>query len=90
MRCIAGSYAELHCECEVSVVLLLMLIDPHPLKTKKEFSQVLQKYTWSGNKEGERRANHMNDELFILLQSFVVSFRNNNFFHSRDESVNTR
>ena len=57
-------------------MLLLMLIDPHPLKIKPEFSEVLQKYTWAEatSEQAGNSFNRMSEDLFLLLQSVVVSF----------------
>ena len=53
-----------------------MLIDPHPLKIKPEFSEVLQKYTWAEatSEQAGNSFNRMSEDLFLLLQSVVVSF----------------
>jgi len=51
-----------------------MLIDPHPLKIKHTFSEVLQKYTWAetNSEQYGNTFNRMNEDLFLLMQSVVV------------------
>ncbi|XP_076809063.1 40-kDa huntingtin-associated protein-like [Clavelina lepadiformis] len=72
-----GQYAKLHCDCEIQMILLLMLLNPHPLKIVSGYSQILQKYTWTCSENTVLKNgfsnNGMDPELFTLMQSFVMA-----------------
>lgn len=70
---IAALYSTLRTECETTVVLLMMLLNPHPLHIKKQYSSILQKYVWSEEKvDCCQSASEENENFFILMQSLVV------------------
>ena len=59
-------------ECEVTLVLLLMLIQPSPQRIRPEHSKTLEKYAWECNDENMAAA-FLSEDMFLLLQSLVMA-----------------
>nr|CAB3244099.1 factor VIII intron 22 protein [Phallusia mammillata] len=70
----AGAYLSSQNQCETTVVLLILLLNPHPLHIREQHSTILQKYIWS---EGQDALHHStpckNDDCFMLMQSLVIA-----------------
>jgi tetratricopeptide (TPR) repeat protein len=77
---VIGAYRDILVRCEVSRVLLLMLLQPTAQKIRPEHAQTLEKYSWQC-KEEDIAASHFTEDLFLLLQSVVMACQ------SRDAEV---
>ncbi|CAH6779839.1 LOW QUALITY PROTEIN: 40-kDa huntingtin-associated protein-like [Phodopus roborovskii] len=71
-----GAFADVLVRCEVSRVLLLLLLQPPPAKLLPEHAQTLEKYSWEafdGHGQGQDSSGQLPEELFLLLQSLVMA-----------------
>ncbi|KAH0517215.1 Factor VIII intron 22 protein [Microtus ochrogaster] len=69
-----GAFADILVRCEVSRVLLLLLLQPPPAKLLPEHAQTLEKYSWEAfDSHGQDSSGHLPEELFLLLQSLVMA-----------------
>ncbi|KAK6471498.1 factor VIII intron 22 protein-like [Huso huso] len=66
-----GSFLDVLARCEISRVLLLMLLQPPPQKLLPEHAQTLEKYDWES--DSHCQVNFLQENVFLLLQSVVVS-----------------
>lgn len=75
---IHSSYKDIITKCEINRVLLLMLLQPSPQKIRPEHAQTLEKYLWDNETEGSP-VPWISEELFILMQSLVMSCQAKDF-----------
>ncbi|XP_017371728.1 40-kDa huntingtin-associated protein [Cebus imitator] len=69
-----GAFSDLMVRCEVSRVLLLLLLQPPPAKLLPEHAQTLEKYSWEAfDSHGQESSGQLPEELFLLLQSLVMA-----------------
>ncbi|XP_003802783.1 factor VIII intron 22 protein [Otolemur garnettii] len=69
-----GAFSDLVVRCEVSRVLLLLLLQPPPAKLLPEHAQTLEKYSWEAfDSHGQESGGQLPEELFLLLQSLVMA-----------------
>ncbi|XP_064227572.1 40-kDa huntingtin-associated protein [Aotus nancymaae] len=69
-----GAFSDLLVRCEVSRVLLLLLVQPPPAKLLPEHAQTLEKYSWEAfDGHGQESSGQLPEELFLLLQSLVMA-----------------
>lgn len=69
-----GAFSDVLVRCEVSRVLLLLLLQPPPAKLLPEHAQTLEKYSWEAfDSHGQDSGGHLPEELFLLLQSLVMA-----------------
>ncbi|XP_053931684.1 40-kDa huntingtin-associated protein-like [Cuculus canorus] len=75
-----GACPELLARCEVSRVLLLLLLQPPPAKLPPEHARTLERYCWGGSGAGPgpgggagAAGGPLPPELFLLLQSAVLA-----------------
>ncbi|OBS70663.1 hypothetical protein A6R68_00806 [Neotoma lepida] len=69
-----GAFADVLVRCEVSRVLLLLLLQPPPAKLLPEHAQTLEKYSWEAfDGYGQDSSGQLPEELFLLLQSLVMA-----------------
>ncbi|XP_038444792.1 40-kDa huntingtin-associated protein-like [Canis lupus familiaris] len=69
-----GAFSDVLVRCEVSRVLLLLLLQPPPAKLLPEHAHTLEKYSWEAfDGHGPDGAGQLPDELFLLLQSLVMA-----------------
>ncbi|XP_014678728.1 PREDICTED: factor VIII intron 22 protein-like isoform X2 [Priapulus caudatus] len=66
-----GAYSDMLAECEVTRVLLLMLLRPTPQRTQPAHSRLLEKYAWASAEDAAPP--FLSDDLFLLLQSLVMA-----------------
>ncbi|XP_012890759.1 PREDICTED: factor VIII intron 22 protein-like [Dipodomys ordii] len=70
-----GAFSDVLARCEVSRVLLLLLLQPPPAKLLPEHAQTLERYSWeafdSHCQDGS--SGQLPEELFLLLQSLVMA-----------------
>ena len=71
-----GPYRDVFAKCEVSRVLLLMLLQPTPQRIRPEHSQILEKYAWETNLHSSP-VEYLSEDLFFLLQSVVMACQSN-------------
>lgn len=69
---IHAGYLEILAECDVTIVLILLLLQPTPQKIRPEHAQMLEKYAWESS-ETSSPVDYLNENLFLLLQSVVMS-----------------
>ncbi|XP_029655189.1 40-kDa huntingtin-associated protein isoform X1 [Octopus sinensis] len=67
-----GAYSDILARCELTRVLLLMLLQPTPQRIRPEHAQTLEKYAW-GSTEDSYVINFLDEDLFLLLQSVVMA-----------------
>ncbi|XP_029446147.1 factor VIII intron 22 protein-like isoform X2 [Rhinatrema bivittatum] len=67
-----GAFLDVIVKCEVSRVLLLMLLQPPPQKLLPEHAQTLEKYDWEAF-DSHSHVNYLPDDVFLLLQSVVMA-----------------
>ncbi|XP_059477485.1 40-kDa huntingtin-associated protein-like isoform X2 [Neocloeon triangulifer] len=68
-----GSYGvlcDIRHRCEVTRVLLLMILQPTPQKLTPELGSLLEKYAWA---ENNPQTGVLSEDLFLLLQSVVMA-----------------
>ncbi|ELV11257.1 Factor VIII intron 22 protein, partial [Tupaia chinensis] len=69
-----GAFSDLLVRCEVSRVLLLLLLQPPPAKLLPEHAHTLEKYSWEAfDSHGQDSSGQLPEELFLLLQSLVMA-----------------
>ncbi|XP_069319665.1 40-kDa huntingtin-associated protein-like [Eulemur rufifrons] len=69
-----GAFSDVLVRCEVSRVLLLLLLQPPPGKLLPEHAQTLEKYSWEAfDSHGQECSGQLPEELFLLLQSLVMA-----------------
>uniref|UniRef100_A0A8C8ZGB5 40-kDa huntingtin-associated protein n=1 Tax=Prolemur simus TaxID=1328070 RepID=A0A8C8ZGB5_PROSS len=69
-----GAFSDVLVRCEVSRVLLLLLLQPPPGKLLPEHAQTLEKYSWEAfDSHGQESGGQLPEELFLLLQSLVMA-----------------
>ncbi|XP_013400326.1 factor VIII intron 22 protein [Lingula anatina] len=69
-----GAFCDILARCEVTRVLLLMLLQPTPQRIRPEHAQTLEKYTWgASDTEDSTSVQCINEDLFLLLQSVVMA-----------------
>ncbi|KAM6143857.1 40-kDa huntingtin-associated protein [Erethizon dorsatum] len=69
-----GAFSDVLVRCEVSRVLLLLLLQPPPAKLLPEHAQTLEKYSWEAfDSHGQESGGQLPEELFLLLQSLVMA-----------------
>ncbi|XP_039264935.2 40-kDa huntingtin-associated protein-like [Styela clava] len=72
-----GCYNDYYKKCEVTRLLLLLLLQPRPLAINKDYAEVFQQYTWP-DEESMASGSHILDtllgeDLFIFLRSVVMA-----------------
>ncbi|XP_075430092.1 40-kDa huntingtin-associated protein-like isoform X2 [Ascaphus truei] len=75
-KILAGAFLDVIVKCEVSRVLLLMLLQPPPQKLLPEHAQTLEKYDWESF-DSHSHVNYLPEEVFLLLQSVVMACQEN-------------
>uniref|UniRef100_A0A8C3VKR2 40-kDa huntingtin-associated protein n=1 Tax=Catagonus wagneri TaxID=51154 RepID=A0A8C3VKR2_9CETA len=69
-----GAFSDVLVRCEVSRVLLLLLLQPPPAKLLPEHAHTLEKYSWEAfDSHGQEGSGQLPEELFLLLQSLVMA-----------------
>ncbi|KAM9577488.1 40-kDa huntingtin-associated protein-like [Trichechus inunguis] len=69
-----GAFSDVLVRCEVSRVLLLLLLQPPPAKLLPEHAHTLEKYSWEAfDSHGQDSSGQLPEELFLLLQSLVMA-----------------
>ncbi|KAB0353327.1 40-kDa huntingtin-associated protein [Muntiacus reevesi] len=69
-----GAFTDVLVRCEVSRVLLLLLLQPPPAKLLPEHAHTLEKYAWEAfDGHGQDSSGPLPEELFLLLQSLVMA-----------------
>ncbi|KAM9180985.1 40-kDa huntingtin-associated protein [Dugong dugon] len=69
-----GAFSDVLVRCEVSRVLLLLLLQPPPAKLLPEHAHTLEKYSWEAfDSHGHDGSGQLPEELFLLLQSLVMA-----------------
>ncbi|KAM3622675.1 uncharacterized protein V6R79_001789 [Siganus canaliculatus] len=68
-----GAFLDIVAKCEISRVLLLMLLEPPPQKLLPEHAQTLERYAWESF-DPHSQVTFLPENVFLLLQSVVVSF----------------
>ncbi|XP_028406550.1 factor VIII intron 22 protein-like [Dendronephthya gigantea] len=67
-----AGYVDILAECDVTIVLILLLLQPTPQKIRPEHAQMLEKYAWESNGTSSS-VDYLSEDLFLLLQSVVMS-----------------
>ncbi|XP_054271234.1 40-kDa huntingtin-associated protein [Macrosteles quadrilineatus] len=67
-----GVYSDILLSCEISRVLLLLLLRPPPQLLSPHLTAVLERYSWLGDST-DCPVPWMSEELFMTLQSLVMS-----------------
>uniref|UniRef100_G1QE16 Factor VIII intron 22 protein n=1 Tax=Myotis lucifugus TaxID=59463 RepID=G1QE16_MYOLU len=71
---VLGAFSDVLVRCEVSRVLLLLLLQPPPAKLLPEHAQTLEKYSWEAfDSQGQESGGQLPEDLFLLLQSLVMA-----------------
>ncbi|XP_028378796.1 40-kDa huntingtin-associated protein [Phyllostomus discolor] len=71
---VLGAFSDILVRCEVSRVLLLLLLQPPPAKLLPEHAHTLEKYSWEAfDCHGQETSGQLPEELFLLLQSLVMA-----------------
>ncbi|XP_075394729.1 40-kDa huntingtin-associated protein-like [Tenrec ecaudatus] len=69
-----GAFCDVLVRCEVSRVLLLLLLQPPPAKLLPEHAHTLEKYSWDAfDGHAQDSGDQLPEELFLLLQSLVMA-----------------
>uniref|UniRef100_A0A668AZX1 Coagulation factor VIII associated n=1 Tax=Myripristis murdjan TaxID=586833 RepID=A0A668AZX1_9TELE len=69
-----GAFLDIVAKCEISRVLLLMLLEPPPQKLLPEHAQTLERYAWESF-DPHSQVTFLPENVFLLLQSVVVSIK---------------
>uniref|UniRef100_K1QXM0 Factor VIII intron 22 protein n=1 Tax=Magallana gigas TaxID=29159 RepID=K1QXM0_MAGGI len=77
-----GAYCDFLCLCEISRVLLLMMLQPTPQRIRPEHAQTLEKYTWDFN-EDNTTVQYLGEDLFLMLQSIVMACQSSDLISLR-------
>ncbi|KAJ4945024.1 hypothetical protein JOQ06_013563 [Pogonophryne albipinna] len=67
-----GAFLDIVAKCEVSRVLLLMLLEPPPQKLLPEHAQTLERYAWESF-DPHSQVTFLPENVFLLLQSVVMA-----------------
>ncbi|BET01926.1 Hypothetical protein NTJ_14744 [Nesidiocoris tenuis] len=67
-----GVYNGILVRCEISRILLILLLKPTPQKIAPELAKLVEKYTWIGEPD-PKTTSWLGEELFFLLQSLVMA-----------------
>ncbi|KAI5089981.1 factor VIII intron 22 protein isoform X1 [Silurus meridionalis] len=67
-----GAFLDIVAKCEISRVLLLMLLEPPPQKLLPEHAQTLERYAWESF-DSHSQVNFLAEDVFLLLQSVVMA-----------------
>ncbi|XP_041958560.1 40-kDa huntingtin-associated protein isoform X1 [Alosa sapidissima] len=67
-----GAFMDLMAKCEISRVLLLMLLEPPPQKLLPEHAQTLERYAWESF-DSHSQVTFLPENIFLLLQSVVMA-----------------
>ncbi|XP_045212398.1 40-kDa huntingtin-associated protein-like isoform X1 [Mercenaria mercenaria] len=67
-----GAYCDILARCEITRVLLLMLLQPTPQRIRPEHAQTLEKYAWESS-EDNTIAQFLDEDVFLMLQSVVMA-----------------
>ncbi|XP_036271626.1 40-kDa huntingtin-associated protein [Pipistrellus kuhlii] len=71
---VLGAFSDIAVRCEVSRVLLLLLLQPPPAKLLPEHAHTLEKYSWEAfDSQGQEGGGQLPEDLFLLLQSLVMA-----------------
>lgn len=71
---VLGAFSDVLVRCEVSRVLLLLLLQPPPAKLLPEHAHTLEKYSWEAfDGQGQDSSGQLPEDLFLLLQSLVMA-----------------
>ncbi|KAF7405403.1 hypothetical protein HZH66_004309 [Vespula vulgaris] len=74
---IRGNYNVILRRCEITRVLLLLILQPSPKRLAPSLVQVLEKYAWI--EEGTNNGLDMNEDELLLLQSLVLACQSRDF-----------
>ncbi|XP_005100168.1 40-kDa huntingtin-associated protein [Aplysia californica] len=66
-----GAYCDVLAKCEITRVLLLLLLQPTPQRIRPEHAQTLEKYTWESCDSITEM--YLGEDLYLLLQSVVMA-----------------
>lgn len=66
-----GAYCDVLRRCEVTRVLLLLILQPAAQRLPPDLAQVLEKYAWEA--DGNVPVNFLSEDEFLLLQSLVMA-----------------
>ncbi|BFZ18061.1 hypothetical protein BsWGS_21100 [Bradybaena similaris] len=66
-----GAYCDILAQCEVTRLLLLLLLQPTPQRIRPEHAQTLEKYTWESCDSLTEM--YLGEDLYLLLQSVVLA-----------------
>ncbi|MBN3300383.1 F8I2 protein, partial [Amia calva] len=67
-----GVFLDIASQCEISRVLLLMLLEPPPQKLLPEHAQTLERYAWESF-DSHSQVTFLPENVFLLLQSVVMA-----------------
>ncbi|KAK4873930.1 hypothetical protein RN001_013290 [Aquatica leii] len=67
-----GARSDILLTCEISQIFLLLILRPPTQKLAPHFAKLLEKFTW-GDKNDTNIKSYMSEELFLLLQSLVIT-----------------
>uniref|UniRef100_A0A665X0T2 Zgc:101679 n=1 Tax=Echeneis naucrates TaxID=173247 RepID=A0A665X0T2_ECHNA len=67
-----GAFLDIVAKCEISRVLLLMLLEPPPQKLLPEHAQTLERYAWESF-DPHSQVTFLPENVFLLLQSVVMA-----------------
>uniref|UniRef100_A0AAY4AHQ9 Factor VIII intron 22 protein n=1 Tax=Denticeps clupeoides TaxID=299321 RepID=A0AAY4AHQ9_9TELE len=67
-----GAFMDIVAKCEISRVLLLMLLEPPPQKLLPEHAQTLERYAWESF-DSHSQVSFLPENIFLLLQSVVMA-----------------
>lgn len=67
-----GAFLDIVAKCEISRVLLLMLLEPPPQKLLPEHAQTLERYAWESF-DPHSQLTFLPENVFLLLQSVVMA-----------------
>ncbi|EDV27377.1 uncharacterized protein TRIADDRAFT_53007 [Trichoplax adhaerens] len=80
---IPGAYKDILARCEVSRVLILLLLQPTPQRIRPEHANVLERYSWESSDES-LQVPYLKEDLFLLLQSLVMAYQANDILAVRE------
>ncbi|GLH06574.1 Factor VIII intron 22 protein [Gryllus bimaculatus] len=66
-----GTYSDILHRCEITRVLLLLILQPSAQRLPPDLAQVLEKYAWA--EECSVPVSYLNEDEFLLLQSLVMA-----------------
>ncbi|XP_077868293.1 40-kDa huntingtin-associated protein-like [Saccoglossus kowalevskii] len=68
-----GAFSDTVARCEITRVLLLMLLQPTPHRIRPEHGQTLERYSWQSVEDTDTAISCLSEEMFLLLQSVVMA-----------------